>query len=166
MWRAAGFMLQAACGEFACCVSRVAADGAVDGLVAAGGDRRSGDGPVRVGSDERAARDPVRALPRRRCGLQHATQHATFDATCSVQTATCTIRHTLPSQFKSAPQAYAYEADTRMHKRTSPGDPYSDPGAGVAGVSPVPAQMWARVGLVPAQMWARVGPVPAQMWQG
>jgi hypothetical protein len=35
-----------------------------------------------------------------------------------------------------------------------------------AGASPVPAQMWAGVSPVPAQMWAVVSPVPAQYWQG
>ena len=41
-------------------------------------------------------------------------------------------------------------------------------GADVAGVSPVPAQMWqAGVSPVPAQMWqAGVSPVPAQMLVG
>ena len=34
------------------------------------------------------------------------------------------------------------------------------PGADVAGVSPVPAQMWQRVEAVPAQMWQRVEPSP------
>ena len=47
---------------------------------------------------------------------------------------------------------------------TMAGEP--SPGADVAGVSPVSAQMWAGAGPVPAQMWAGVRPVPVQMWQG
>ena len=40
------------------------------------------------------------------------------------------------------------------------------PGADVAGVGPVPVQMWAGTGPVPVQMWAGASPVPVQMWAG